>query len=596
MAYSIKPTYEPMTFQEMLQPYAVYGAEADRQNEAYMKLLEDARSLEDLKDSDVDSEEYNKYVDFKNRINSMVDEIATTGLSRQTRSNLNKYRAEYQSDFANMVDMIKRRGELVKQQRAYLAEHPNAFFDVDYSNTPAIKVVEGSSYTPYDMDTAEKQAASDIYNLYLNKGKDTTTNDIAAVADSVRAAYNYDTLDDNKKAKVDSAITNGGMAAYKAFTDYAYKQQLDQAKLAKANADAYKSAYGRYQMTGERVGGRSGGSAGVVRGSAAGSTGYSGRFEKHIFPGAYGGVSVQMNPSKDAKGNNVYTYKGIDKKDHVISEADYKATYVDDGRTTYTDAEKEFLRNIYGGIPVSGRYFGHDMTVFKNNDGNIVKVVDANGNIVDTNGSSKVDIYKAYKGVDKPPRVMTLSSDAYENLYSASGNKYSKPFEYDGTKKEYIKSKRDGEKIDQDVITNYEEYDDIMSRYDSSNVYAGTKKVLNEFIKEITGVGNDNDVMEKLKEVFNLGYHIEITFYGNARKNKIKQFQINLIHDEDDAKPQNTNNADNGGNNNQNQDGQQQQQQQQQQSADSSSMNNNASAAASQIDTTAELNANAVID
>ena len=592
MAYSIKPTYEPMTFQEMLQPYAVYSAEEERQNDAYMKLLEDARSLEDLKDSAVDSEEYNKYVDFKNRINSMVDKISATGLSRQTRDNLNKYRAEYQSNFANMVDRIKRRGELVRQQRAYLAEHPNAFFDVDYSNTPAIKVVEGSSYTPYDMDTAEKQAASDIYNLYLNKGKDTTTNDIAAVADSVRAAYNYDTLDDNKKAKVDSAITNGGMAAYKAFTDYAYNQQLNQAKLAKANADAYKSAYGRYQMTGERVGRSSGGSSGVVRGGTTGSTGYSGRFEKHIFPGAYGGVSVQMNPSKDAKGNNVYTYKGIDKKDHVISEADYKAMYVDDGRTTYTDAEKEFLRNIYGGIPVSERYFGYDMTVFKNNDGNVVKVVDANGNIVDTNGSSRTDIYKAYKGIDKLPKVMTLSSDAYENLYSVSGNKYKKPFEYDGTKKEYINSKRDGEKIDQDVITNYEEYDDIMSRYDSSNVYAGTKKALNEFIKEITGVKDDNEVMEKLKEVFNLGYHIEVTFYGNTRNNKIKQFQINLYRDEDDAKRQNNNKQ----NESSQEDNQQQQTQQRAQRADSSSVSVNPASAESQIDTTAELNGNIVIE
>ena len=581
-----------MTFQEMLQPYAVYGAEEERQNDAYMKLLEDARSLEDLKDSAVDSEEYNKYVDFKNRINSMVDEISATGLSRQTRDNLNKYRAEYQSNFANMVDRIKRRGELVKQQRAYLAEHPNAFFDVDYSNTPAIKVVEGSSYTPYDMDTAEKQAASDIYNLYLNKGKDTTTNDIAAVANSVRAAYNYDTLDDNKKAKVDSAITNGGMAAYKAFTDYVYKQQLNQAKLAKANADAYKSAYGRYQMTGERVGRSSGGSLGVVRGGTTGSTGYSGIFEKHIFPGAYGGVSVQMNPSKDAKGNNVYTYKGIDKKDHVISEADYKAMYVDDGRTTYTDAEKEFLRNIYGGIPVSEKNFGYDMTVFKNNDGNVVKVVDANGNIVDTNGSSRTDIYKAYKGVDKLPKIMTLSSDAYENLYSVSGNKYKKPFEYDGTKKEYINSKRNGEQIDQDVITDYEEYDDIMSRYDSSNIYAGTKKALNEFIKEITGVKYDNEVMEKLKEVFNLGYHIEVTFYGNTRNNKIKQFQINLYRDEDDAKRQNNNKQ----NESSQEDNQQQQTQQRTQRANSSSVSVNQASVEPQIDTTAELNGNIVIE
>lgn len=585
MAYSIKPTYEPMTFQEMLQPYAVYGAEEERQNDAYMKLLEDARSLEDLKDSDVDSEEYNKYVDFKNRINSIVDEIATTGLSRQTRSNLNKYRAEYQSDFANMVDRIKRRGELVRQQRAYLAEHPNAFFDVDYSNTPASKVVEGSSYTPYDMDKAAKQAASDMYNLYLSKGKEVTTEDINAIADSVRAGYNYDTLDDNKKAMVDSAITNGGMTAYKEFTDYAYKQQLEQAKLAKANADAYKSAYGRYQMTGERVGRSSGGSAGVV-GGTTGSTGYSGRFEKHIFPGNYG-VSVQMNPSKDASGNRVYTYKGIDKKDHVISEADYKAMYADDSRTTYTYAEKEFVRNIYGGYPVDRKYFGYNMTAFVNDNNEVVKVVDKNGNIVNTQGPSKVDIYKAYKGVDELPKVMTLSSDAYENLYTANGNKYSKPYGYNGSTKEYIKSKREGEQIDQDVIEDYEDYDNAMDRYDESSVYSGTKAAFKEFIKRITGVKNDDEVMEKLKEVFNLGYHIEITFYGNARKDKIKQFQINLVRDEDDAKRQNNNN--NGNNNNRNRTGQQQ-------SVNSSSVNNTAAATEPQIDTTAELNANAIID
>ena len=232
------------------------------------------------------------------------------------------------------------------------------------------------------------------------------------------------------------------------------------------------------------------------------------------------------------------------------------------------------------------------MTVFKNNDGNVVKVVDANGNIVDTNGSSRTDIYKAYKGIDRLPKVMTLSSDAYENLYSVSGNKYKKPFEYDGTKKEYINSKRNGENIDQDVITNYEEYDDVMIRYDSSNVYAGTKKALNEFIKEITGVKDDNEVMEKLKEVFNLGYHIEVTFYGNTRNNKIKQFQINLYRDEDDAKRQNNNKQ----NESSQEDNQQQQTQQRTQRADSSSVRVNPASAESQIDTTAELNGNIVIE
>ena len=131
-----------------------------------------------------------------------------------------------------------------------------------------------------------------------------------------------------------------------------------------------------------------------------------------------------------------------------------------------------------------------------------------------------------------------------------------------------------------------------MSRYDSSNVYAGTKKALNEFIKEITGVKDDNEVMEKLKEVFNLGYHIEVTFYGNTRNNKIKQFQINLYRDEDDAKRQNNNKQ----NESSQEDNQQQQTQQRTQRADSSSVSVNHTSAVPQIDTTAELNGNIVIE
>lgn len=98
--------------------------------------------------------------------------------------------------------------------------------------------------------------------------------------------------------------------------------------------------------------------------------------------------------------------------------------------------------------------------------------------------------------------------------------------------------------------------------------------------------------MEKLKEVFNLGYHIEVTFYGNTRNNKIKQFQINLYRDEDDAKRQNNNKQ----NESSQEDNQQQQTQQRTQRADSSSVSVNSASVEPQIDTTAELNGNIVIE
>lgn len=578
MAYSIKPTYEPMTFQEMLQPYAVYGAERDRQEEAYMKLLEDARSLEDLRDSDVDKEEYNKYIDFKNRINSMVDEIATTGLSRQTMSNLSKYRAEYQADFANMVDRIKRRGELVRQQREYLAKAPNTFFDVDYSNTPASKVVDGSSYTPYNMDEAAKKSASDMYSLYTSKGNDITEDDIAAVADNIRASYNYDSLDDNKKAMVDSAITSGAMTAHKAYSDALYKNALDQAKLAKAQADAYKSAYGRYKATGERVNRGGGGSSGgsVVSG-ATGATGYSGKFEKHLF-GLENRPAVLMTPAKDASGNNVYQYKGIDGKVYTISEEDYDKQFnIEDNTVTLNS---EFEKRIYGGIHETRRLFGNDVTVFRGDDGSVVKVINNKGNIIDTKGSSMVDIYKAYTGKDKLPKVMTLSDSSYEKLYSINGKEFVKPYKFEGTRHEYIESELNGEIIDQDIIKSYDDYDKTVGKFDSSSKYSSALRQLKDFVKNITGAQNEDDFMEKLKEVFNLGYHVEVTFYGNPHNGKYKQFRIMLHRDENDAV------ADNGsGDNRRQQQNSQQQQQQQQQSTDSTSTGSN-NTAATQVDTT----------
>lgn len=544
MAYSIKPTYEPMTFQEMLQPYAVYGAEEERQNDAYMKLLEDARGLEDLKDSDVDSEEYNKYVDFKNRINSMVDEIATTGLSRQTRSNLNKYRAEYQSDFANMVDRIKRRGELVKQQRAYLAEHPNAFFDVDYSNTPASEVMEGSSYTPYDMDAAANNMASKVYSLMSAKGNDITESDMSNIISAERDRYNYANLSDRNKSMVDSALSLGIMTANKTYTDNINKQAIDNAKLMKAEADAYKSMYGKYKGTGVPVG-RAGGS---VTKKGSNKIGYA----------FADGTVVEFSKSQNINGETVWTYKDSQGKIKMATQEQIDNLNTDDG---FRESVYENVSGITSRATTNA--YGQNIEVVVDTDGN-TKVKNKNGKYVVPKSFDDKGYYMAYMGINeddlKPymknvlparykPNGDTLSKVDYQDDYesdsgadSSSGKKYIPVPDFN------IMVSSNGQKGN----AGFAEY---KSKYEDLKVRAGNLGgKIDEYIKKYSG---SKDVESALVELYRAGMNISVVMYAkHGNPNKMAYMEINLKYTNSGRSYEASVGNNNNNNNNENEGGQ----------------------------------------
>lgn len=513
MAYSIKPIYEPMTFQEMLQPYAVYGTERDRQEEAYMKLLEDARSLEDLKDSEVDKEEYDKYVDFKNRINSMVDEIATTGLSRQTRSNLSKYRAEYQTDFANMVDRIKRRGELVKQQREYIAKNPNAFFDVDYSETPASKVVEGSSYTPYDMNEAANNVASKVYSMMSSKGDEVTEEDMNNIITSERQKYGYDNLNDRKKSMIDNALSLGIMTADKTYTDNINKQALERAKLLKAEADAYKSMYGKYKGTGASVG-RSGGSVTKKTPTKIGYTFTS------------DGTVVEFNKSQNINGETIWTYKDSKGKTKVITQEQLDNLNND-------NALSESIHSDVSGIAQTGttNAYGQNIEVIVDTDGN-TKVKNKDGKYVVPKSFDAKGYYMAYMGIDedklKPymrgpilsryrPDGLTMSNTEYTEDYkdnSGEGKKYIPVSDFNIVVTPNDQSGNVG-------LSNYK------ASYEDLKVRAGNLGgVIDKFIKDKTG---NKDIYSALEELYRTGFNISAVMYAkHGNPNKRAYLELSL--------------------------------------------------------------------
>jgi len=512
MAYNIKPTYEPMTFQEMLQPYAVYGAERDRQEEAYMKLLEDARSLEDLKDSDVDKEEYNKYVNFKNRINSMVNEIATTGLSRQTRSNLSKYRAEYQTNFANMVDKIKRRGELVKQQREYLSKNPNTFFDIDYSETPASKVVDSSSYIPYDMNEAANNIASKVYTMMSSKGDDVTEEDMDNIIASERQKYGYDNLDDRKKAMVDNAISLGIMTADKTYTDNINKQAIENAKRIKAEADAYKSMYGKYKGTGAPVGRTSGSSS-----SKTNKISYS--FND--------GTTVEFNKSKNINGETVWTYKGYDGKTRTITQQQV------DNFEGDNNLSAEIYKNVSGISGMSQKnVFGKNITVVVDVDGN-TKVKNKDGKLVIPKSYDDKGLYMAFTGEKEEDLKPFMRNQNTVVRYKPDGNTlptsdYNSDYkDNSGDGKKYIPISDFNINISSNTPASSGGYSEFVSKYEDAMIRSGNLgNKIDEFIKRQTG---SDSVEDGLRMLYSNGFDINIVMYAkHGNPNKRAYLEISL--------------------------------------------------------------------
>lgn len=513
MAYSIKPTYEPMTFQEMLQPYAIYGAERDRQEEAYMKLLEDARSLEDLKDSEVDKDDYNRYIDFRNRIKAMADEIAVNGLSRQTRSNLSKYKAEYQADFANMIDRIKRRGELVKEQREYLAKAPNTFFDIDYSNTPASKVVEGSSYTPYNMDEAANSFASKVYSLMSSKNDDVTEEDMSDMIASERQKYGYDSLDDRKKAMINNALSLGIMTADKTYTDNINKQALENAKRIKAEADAYKSMYGKYKGTGAPVGRASGS---VTKKTP----------NKLSYTFTEDGTIVEFSKSQNINGETVWTYKDSKGKSKMITQEQLDNFNNDAALMTS-------IHNDVSGIAQSKKVniYGQNIEIVIDTDGN-TKVKNKDGKYVVPKSFDEKGYYMAYMGIEedklkpymrnqtpkryKPDGSFMSDHDYYHDYKdnSGEGKKYSPISDFN------INVSSNNQQGNSGLSIYKANYEDLKSRAGS----LGAK--IDDYIKNRTG---NNNVKSALEELYKAGFDIHVVMYGkHANPNKRAYMEINL--------------------------------------------------------------------
>lgn len=533
MPYSISSVYEPVTFQEMITPNLIAKEELEKKSEGYLKLLEDMKSIDDLKDSQIDKEDYDRYMEFKGRINDMVNRIADNDISKEVIRNLSKYKAEYQNDFAGLVDKIKRRGELVKEQRVFNMQHPESFFDTDYSNVAARNVGENSSYNVYDMTSAASDVAGMVYSA-LSSGKGNISEEtINSIITGIQNKYDYNNLDDNNKRKVISAIQKGLTAGQTTYTEAMQKNALNSAKLQKMQADAFKSMYGKYMGTGQPVSSKSGGS-----GSSS---------SKKFVMQSDGLGAIEFSKTKDMNGNDAYSYKDINGNLRLIDKETMEGLQNNDGA-----AAIKFNVEFAGGLPLKDSYvvFGEKADVLVDPyTGKIVRVKNNKGEYVNVDSDSDIDIYKAKKGIKEgdisDPAIKSIKGGS-EITTDMSGKRLKSMDPSYQRMKSGLENNGYEEKGGYSFGRNMVNLNSITSDFDTNvknirNTFDDGDSIVNSiktFIFEKAGMNkNNNTVYEALRSLALKGFYVDVTFIGRRNKDQAKSegIKIKLIYGEENA-------------------------------------------------------------
>lgn len=151
------PKYTGVTLEQRLKPLVLYKDEYDKQQDAYDKLLEDTLVLENIKDSEVDADLYRNYSDWREKLNTSADSLASTGILDM--QSLRDLRREYINTYKPMEDKYKHRANLIFKQASEAG--PDVIYKRDFSRVP-LEEIELS-------DAIESQNLSEIYTSYTKR-------------------------------------------------------------------------------------------------------------------------------------------------------------------------------------------------------------------------------------------------------------------------------------------------------------------------------------------------------------------------------------------------------------------------------------------
>ena len=132
-AYTNNTTFKPFSFQEMLQPLAMY-TEAHREVEnAYSELDSQANAIGALANETNDPITYQKYKAYESALREQANILATQGLTPGSRKSLLDLKGRYAKDITPIQNAITRRRALQDEQRKALLSNPTLMFQRNFN-------------------------------------------------------------------------------------------------------------------------------------------------------------------------------------------------------------------------------------------------------------------------------------------------------------------------------------------------------------------------------------------------------------------------------------------------------------------------------
>ena len=254
--------FKPFTFQEMIQPYQIY-------TEAYNAVEDELGNLDimagdvasKLTDSEGDVALKNVYNQFNTELTKASEELATNGLTPQTRRKLAGLKAQYTEKLNPINDAYKAYVEDQKYLAKLQREHPEMIVeglgtsvsDYMYGNTPvglaantndiynkALKEAAGTStrfseilkptgilgnqYYQFKTQQGISQNMVEELRAFINNPENIKSEEAKALYNIVkeqRRANNYDSFSGDAKNRIDASILNG------IFAGASYREDVD---------------------------------------------------------------------------------------------------------------------------------------------------------------------------------------------------------------------------------------------------------------------------------------------------------------------------------------------------------------------------------
>ena len=169
---TVNSQFKPFSFEEMLQPYQLYGQAYNNAEQQLSELQSKAAELDSLKGNPGDANSYNAYKGYSDNLNSMVDALSHGTYNPSIRAGILEGRKNYMANIAPIAQQVAKRNQLAMKQDELTAQNPNIRFSKDFHTTGIDEMMQNPAlgFKSVDLDkvmTRTGQAAEALASQCL---------------------------------------------------------------------------------------------------------------------------------------------------------------------------------------------------------------------------------------------------------------------------------------------------------------------------------------------------------------------------------------------------------------------------------------------